>query len=284
AVPPMSSMHHRHAQAGHRTGAGSPQGITLQFVLTAMRQWWKVATPVGLTLAVTAVALIWWLTPRQYEAHALLQIREKKPYLAFAERDNWDRFVKTQLDLIRRPSLLAEVVSRDRHPEVAGIPELNEQTLVERWLKWEPDPIQRLQKKLQVTPVGGSDLLQISFTCRDSVHSMAVVNAVAQEYQKLLKGQGDEQDVDLIERLEKERGLRTRPGGKVATAREKVRKLTEKAMGKNPFAAAPDPGLPVESPSVRLQDSLINAEASREVLKVEIKALEESFVWLGSAG
>ena len=32
-------------------GVESQLGITLQVVLTAIRQWWKVATPIGLLLA-----------------------------------------------------------------------------------------------------------------------------------------------------------------------------------------------------------------------------------------
>ncbi len=52
---PSSNLDGRHTKAkpGQRTKL--QQAITIRFVLLAMRQWWKVATPIGLLLAADIV-------------------------------------------------------------------------------------------------------------------------------------------------------------------------------------------------------------------------------------
>ena len=44
----------------HKSGA-SQQGNTARFVLHALRQWWKVATPIAVVLAVISVTVVYAL-------------------------------------------------------------------------------------------------------------------------------------------------------------------------------------------------------------------------------
>ena len=288
-VSPPTNLHARHARGGLHHGAESQQGITPQFVLTAIRQWWKVATPAALVLALIAGGLIDWLTPQKYEASALLRIKEQKPYLVVPQPESWDRFVHTQIQTIAGRNVLGEVFGKkedgkDKHPEVVSIRELKEKTKWERLRGWEVDPIQRLKDNLQVIDIKGSEYLRVSYRGRNPDDSARIVNAVVNEYLGLDNADTVIKANDHIQKLMDEKKRRLSPNEEIAKTREKVRRLTKEATGKDPFAAFPDPGLPIESPLARMHDSLVNAEANRAVLKAEIKALEESFVWLGSAG
>ena len=77
-----SSLHPRYPRAGLHRSAESQQGITPQFVLTAIRQWWKVAAPIGLVLAALAAARVGQLVEPKYEATAWRQIEDPRPYHA----------------------------------------------------------------------------------------------------------------------------------------------------------------------------------------------------------
>ncbi|NLF08226.1 MAG: hypothetical protein GX594_09635, partial [Pirellulaceae bacterium] len=68
--------------------AQSNQGLTVHFVLSALRRWWKVAMPVALVLAVGGAAVVYFMFEPVYEASAWLQFEERTPYLAFENKDD----------------------------------------------------------------------------------------------------------------------------------------------------------------------------------------------------
>ena len=55
------------------------------FLLWVFQQWWKIAVPVGLVLAVVAGAAIWALHVNQYSASALIRIEHSAPFIAFSQ-------------------------------------------------------------------------------------------------------------------------------------------------------------------------------------------------------
>ena len=82
-VPP-AGMQVVPARSDPRAGSGAEQGMNAQFVLHALRRWWKIALPSALILAAIAVAVVCLLFVPQYEASALLEISEHPQYIAFA--------------------------------------------------------------------------------------------------------------------------------------------------------------------------------------------------------
>lgn len=107
------------SRSGTRPAASAEQGITLRFVLTALRRWWMVATPIGLVLAAIGGAGVYlWFEPA-YQAEAWFMIQERTPYVAFESRDEGrsKSFFQTQTATIRSPFVLGPVIQR---PEIAG--------------------------------------------------------------------------------------------------------------------------------------------------------------------
>ena len=122
-IPAPSNLRPSHLSLGTRPDAEPQQRITLQFVLTAMRQWWKWATPIGLVLAVIFGTLIYFLFEPVYEATAWLRIEDTRPYIAFPDSGSSKTFIDTQVQLIRSPLVLAPVLSQ---PKIASIPKIKE--------------------------------------------------------------------------------------------------------------------------------------------------------------
>jgi capsular exopolysaccharide synthesis family protein len=247
-----------------RTSGESQQGITVQFVLTAMRQWWKVAIPVGLVLAAICGAVIYLLVEPVYEASAWLRIADNAPYLAYPAEGGqrrFERFVQTQEELIRSPLVLGPVLSQ---PEIARVPEI----------KKAKDPIQWLSKTIEVSPVGQSELFKVSYACPDPENSAGVVNAVVDEYFRLRGRTEAERTERVIELLEEERERRQ---AEVSRLRENVRELAKQllATGKVPFAPKPAQESLIQHPLAELQARLTEAVVEREVLEATIKASED---------
>ena len=242
------------------TEPDEPQGITAGFVFSAVRQWWKVAVPIGLTLAIGAATLVYVFFEPVYVASAWIRIHEKPPSLVFPDKDDRTQlFVQTQIELMRSPMVLGPVVSE---PEIARLPEIQEQE----------DPIQGLSRQIRVEQVGESELFKVSYASPVAANSALIVNAVVTQYFNLRKSSDTARKQRVIELLEKEK---VRRSDEVARLRESVRQLTTDATGKDPFAA-PDPELPVPHALAELLGRLVIEEVEREVLKAQIKALEET--------
>src|SRR5208337_2146895 len=78
---PPTSVQVARARGGPRPGSGAGQGMSSQFVLHALRRWWKICLPAGVLLAAAAVAAVYLLFEPQYEASALLEISERPQYI-----------------------------------------------------------------------------------------------------------------------------------------------------------------------------------------------------------
>jgi capsular exopolysaccharide synthesis family protein len=245
------------------TSTESQQAFTLWTVLNALRQWWKVAVPIGLLLATVAGTIVYVLFEPKYEAAAWIQIHYRAPYLAFepeSSRDGLDRFVRTEMALIRSPLVLGPVVTQSA---ISQLPEIREQE----------DPIKWLSQRIAIRSVEKSELFTILFSSDVPEIAMQVVNAVADAYFELRNQDAAGRVHRVVQLLDEERASRFR---EVERLQEDVRELTKQAMKDRPYADMTDSGFLVRHPLSGLQDRLVTEEVELQVLEARLKALEES--------
>ena len=67
------------------------QPLTATVVFKSILQWWKVATPIAVALAVISTAIVWVQFEPVYRASAWIQIEERAPYIAYQSREKSKR-------------------------------------------------------------------------------------------------------------------------------------------------------------------------------------------------
>jgi polysaccharide biosynthesis transport protein len=173
--------------------------ISPGFIFWVLQQWWMVVIPTGLLLAAGAgVAVMLSYTPK-YEAAALLMIEDAAPWVAFdrVAGSQSQRYIQTQLELLRSPVVLEPVLSRSE------ITKLNELSGVE-------DQVKFLRDGISIKQIGGSELYNIAFTSPSPQAAANVVNAVIDVYMKMHLGdesQRSQRVVDILEEERRRRGL-----------------------------------------------------------------------------
>ncbi|MHB8974108.1 MAG: polysaccharide biosynthesis tyrosine autokinase [Pirellulaceae bacterium] len=233
--------------------------ISVSFVLGVARQWWKIAMPLGLLLAGLGATAMWWSFEPRYEASAWLRIEDRRPYIAFPTRDESQRFVSTQVELMRSPLVIGPVVSNS---EVAQTPELLKQK----------DAIGWLGKNVKVRAVGNSELFVVSFASASPKAAMTVANEVVSSYLKLRGSRELARTQLMVELLTSELERRST---EVSNLRNEVKKLSMGALGKDPYADPSDvPAL--RDPLSELQMQLNTAEVERTVAEIQAVVLEKS--------
>lgn len=153
-----------------------------------------VVIPIGLLLAACAgVAVMLSYTPK-YEAAALLMIEDSTPYVAFDRVGGKEsqRYIQTQLELLRSPVVLEPVLSRS---EITGMSELSDAE----------DPVKYLRDGMLIKQVGGSELYTVAFTSSSARAASQVVNAVIDEYMKIHLGDESQRSQRVVDILEDER-------------------------------------------------------------------------------
>ena len=122
----------------HSGESGKANPLNVPFVLGVVRQWWKVVAPLGLLLATVGAIIVWWQFEPVYEAQAWLRIEDRRPLCRVSHSRRLERFVGTQIELIRSPLVIEPVLSK---PEVRRIPELATSSDPVGWLArqdWRP--------------------------------------------------------------------------------------------------------------------------------------------------
>jgi len=239
----------------------APDTFTIGFFWRALRQWWKLALPLGLLLAVGAGAVVLFTFQPTFKATAWLQIKEQPDYLAFRSEGNNYRFVQNQVELLRGPLVLERVLAK---PEVAQLPEVAKQ----------PAPIEWLQRGVMAKNVGGSDLFELSFTCPNADGAAKIVNTIVLSYLEVSQQNTEERTNRVIQLLTDERERR---GKEVERLRGTVRTLTTQITGKDPYATnRSQDTIVLHSPLAALQERLATTEVDREVASAKLKALTES--------
>ena len=251
-------------QGGLRRTDEPATQMGVQFVLNALRQWWLIATPVGLLLAAAGGAIIYFTFEPVYEASAWIQIRHTPPSLLFRPDGEGsrgsERFVETQRELLRSPMVLGPVLSR---PDIAKIPELAAE---ERPLGW-------LTGQLQLQAVGRSELFKVLFRSQRPEDAIRLVNAVTDSFFRTRDQDEAGRMRRVIELLDQERNRRE---SEVKRLREDVRRLTIEATGKDPFVAGSDLEPMRLYPLGGLHTRLVTTQVEREVLEAQKKAFEGS--------
>jgi uncharacterized protein involved in exopolysaccharide biosynthesis len=234
--------------------------FTIGFFWRALRQWWKLALPLGLLLAAGAGAAVLFTFQPTFKATAWLQIKEQPDYLAFRAEGNNYRFVQNQVELLRGPLVLERVLAK---PEVAQLPEVAKQ----------PAGIEWLQRGVMAKNVGGSDLFELSYTCLNAEGAAKIVNTIVQSYLEVSQQNTEERTNRVIQLLTEERERRSK---EVERLRETVRTLTKQITGKDPYATnRSQDTIVLHSPLAALQERLATTEVDREVASAKLKALTD---------
>lgn len=229
-----------------------------QVVWHAIRNWWLLATPPALILGALAVGTVWMLFEPVYRATALLRIREQE-HVAFPSQEDVQRFVKSQVEFIRSPLVLNQVLSE---PAIARLPEVMQ----------EEDPLAFLQEHIGVQSRGGSDLFEIRFDSPTPEVSTRIVNAVLDAYLRARHSEVDDQAVHLISILEDELAARR---GTLNQLRARVRDLAKNLGPQDSLFQSNKRQQEVETAAMtalgEIRRSLVTSEVERGVLEVQLQ-------------
>jgi len=234
------------------------------FVWWTFCQWWKIVLPVGLVLASIAAAFIVLSYKPDYKSSALVMVEESAPYIAFTGSSvsgNMRKYVQTQVELLRSSVILGPVLAR---PEVAKLEEFVQST----------DALGRLQKRLRISRVGGSELYKVSYTSKSPQAAADVANAVVAEYLSLQSDEEFHRTQRVIDILEEERRRRSL---EVERIRQKVVKLGKDVTGRDPFSHNSILDLErANNPSTTLFQELAQLDVQLELVLAEIAAAKDS--------
>jgi len=232
-------------------------------VLRVFCNWWKWVVPIGVLLSLTAGLIVWYVHVPKFEATALIKIEAEAPYIAFEDGTSGkgsDRYVQTQIELLRGQVVLIPLLSR---PEIALISEINENA----------DPLRHLQENLSVRQVGQSELYEVSFVSPSPQDATTVANLVVAEYLSTQNREDKQLTQIVIDVLEKERLER---GTKVEQVRKRVVELAKDVTGKDPFGQGAVTDVTAFSPAASLYQSVTEADVEWEVARAELQALTEA--------
>ncbi len=245
---PTAALSHR----GGSPGKAPEQTMTPGFVLGALRQWWKIATPAALILATVGASLVWYDFEPEYQASVWLQINELTPYIAFQSQEQSKQFVETQKALLKSPMVLGPVVADAEIRKV--LPELSEESNPIEWLTEQIEVHQRNRE---------SEIWLISLKNPSQKGVALVVNAVVEKYLALLVQQEKQQNNKVLQLLEE---ARSRRSAEVTLLRKNIRNLTQQATGKDPYTVDPAEEYGTQRPILaNLQNRLTTAEIEQEV-------------------
>ena len=174
--------------------------------------WWRAALPIGLLLALIAVAEVYVLFEPQYEASTLLEIHEHPQFIAFSPGPGEGvnkAFFRTQIELIRSRWILGLTAASD---EVKQLPEIRKAV----------DPIEWLKKRVTVVQANGSNVFEIKYTGTDAKAAATIVNELTRQY---LTTQEEEA-------AKSNRVLMAAPAREMEVREKEVRALQEQLRGR----------------------------------------------------
>jgi polysaccharide biosynthesis transport protein len=260
-----SSVPARQGGNRHANQAGDEEGsISHTFLLWVFKQWWGITVPVGLVLAAITAALVMYFFVPKYEASALLKIDDITPILAFPLPNNGsqsERYVQTQLELLRQPTVLQPVLA---HPEIASMKEL----------QGIDQPQEYIRDRLKTKQVGRSELYSIQFDSPSAQDATNVVNTVAAEYIKIQSREKFDESQKVIDILEEER---IRRSVEIERQRSHVVDLAKQVTGRDPFTSGEVTDFQrALSPAGAIFQSMTQTDVELEVRRAERKALDET--------
>jgi polysaccharide biosynthesis transport protein len=261
-VPPASVQVVR-ARSNSQAKSGSGQGMNSQFVLNALRRWWKLALPAGLMLAAGAVAIVYWQFEPQYEAAALLEITERPDFIAFEPKDGVSKsYFRTQMEIIKNRWILGRTVAKDEIQQLPEFVKISTQKV---------DPIDWLKKRVSVVSPSDSDLFEIRYSGADPKNAALLVNVLTREYLTAQEEEAANRAKKIVDALAEEMASRKKL---VGTLRSQVQTAQQAVAGKEPELARPDPNSPAKNPLSELQARLVTVQVEHAMLSARIKAGE----------
>jgi capsular exopolysaccharide synthesis family protein len=171
-------------------------------------------------MAVLGASIFYWLQYEQnYRASCWFRINVERDFIVFRSFAASEKFVSTQIELVRSPLVISPVVSV---PSIANY-----------LLKREIDsPLDWLSKNIEVNIVGQSEFLEIAFACENARTAQEVVEAVAGSYLNIYVQDTDQQRQQVIQLLEDEKNL---TANQVQKQRDAVRMQSKLALGTDPY-------------------------------------------------
>lgn len=195
--------------------AGGPTGGGRSFSLgRLLRYKWSILL-VAVLVAALAIPAIWVVVKPKYAAQAEIRVRPIIPRLVFSTDDNgmipfYQQYVNTQVSIMHSPQVLMRVLDREDVRNTAWYrapAAMPGQTA--------PPALERLLAELDARPRGLTELIDVSMATRDAADSAVLVNAVVDEYIKLV-GELNTQSSDVLYRklVEEYRSLRDELDGR----------------------------------------------------------------------
>ncbi|MGQ9920112.1 MAG: GumC family protein [Desulfobacca sp.] len=174
-------------------GYDMPQGRSLREYIHILwhRKWWVI---LSFLFIFVSVATYCFISTPIFRTSSTLQITQDNPgsqvsvddkLTRLTGGDTIEKFQQTQFKILQSRSLAQRVIKAlnlAEHPDFKGIaekhPELSPAAIEEAM-------VERFQKKLEVTPVRNSYLVEVAFQSPDKELAKNVVNAIADEYMYL---------------------------------------------------------------------------------------------------
>ncbi|SIN67723.1 capsular exopolysaccharide family [Singulisphaera sp. GP187] len=152
---------------------GTAAGLDPIALLKALRRRWPLAVGAGLLGGVVlAVVTYFVVPPAKYTARSMLHVNSTQPRILLKVGENESDYVayqRTQLALLKSRLVLSTAL---KDPEVAKLEVIAKVV----------DPIEWLEKELQVDFASGSEILRISINGEKPQVPMLLVNAITQAY------------------------------------------------------------------------------------------------------
>lgn len=234
----------------------------IQTIFIALRCWWKLAAPLGLLLALGAAAGLYYYSKPVYTAATWLIIREQ-PHVLLKNETQGDqrRFVENQLELLRSPRVIDQVIG------IAGVASTPEIAKLGR------DPAQALRKLLKIRALGRSDYFVIEFTSVDRNKAALIANSVAEAYIELQRSSHQETQSLTIKLLEKEQAAQQ---VLVERYRTIVRDQTKLLTNSEAFPLAGGQSrVEIRTSTSEIEAKLMAAEVDQVMLKAQAEAEKE---------
>jgi len=150
---------------------GAPTGLNVSQLLHALRRRWLLALIAGLLVGLPLAAVLWLVTPENYEVVAWLRVGDPQRLgdERFRDAPEYEAYRKTQAARIRSPIVLQDALNKEG---VSGLP----------ILRAEPEPRRFLEDEIVVVAPPDSELLQIKMRGKDPQQLVKIVNAVKDSY------------------------------------------------------------------------------------------------------
>lgn len=149
-------------------------GLNVTQLLHSLRRRWLLASVVGLLVGIPLAAVLWLVTPENYEVVAWLRVGDpaqtsSSSYRVTRDAPEYEAYRKTQAARIRSPGVLQEALNKEG---VATLPVLRSET----------EPRRFLEDEIMVVAPPDSELLQIKMRGKDPQQLVKIVNAVKDSY------------------------------------------------------------------------------------------------------